>query len=124
MIANAVPSPLAEAIGRVILGRENGRTIPEVEGRFVNWMMEAGRSPQSARNVKSQVNRARRLLSGRTFFDTGLELARLELNAEFETLTVRTRSDLRAALRLYAEYLDRKGKAARSRIAKISRMAA
>jgi len=53
-----------------------------------------------------------------------LELARLELNAEFETLTVRTRSDLRAALRLYEEYLDRKGKAAHSRIAKISRMAA
>ncbi len=124
MIANAVPSPLAEAIGRVILARENGQSIPEIEGRFVNWLMETGRSPQSARNVKSQVNRARRLLGGRTFSDTGLELARLELNAEFETLTVRTRSDLRAALRLYAEYLDRKGKAAHSRIAKISRMAA
>ncbi|EEH13880.1 MULTISPECIES: hypothetical protein [Brucella] len=86
--------------------------------------METGRSPQSARNVKSQVNRARRLLGGRAFSDIGLELTRLELNAEFETLTVRTRSDLRAALRLYAKYLDRKGKASHSRIAKISRMAA
>ncbi|WP_282097756.1 DNA cytosine methyltransferase [Brucella ovis] len=36
MIANAVPSPLAEAIGHVILARENGQSIPEVEGRFMN----------------------------------------------------------------------------------------
>lgn len=38
MIANAVPSQLSEAIGRVILARENGESIPEIQGRFGQWL--------------------------------------------------------------------------------------
>lgn len=106
LIANAVPVPLAEAIGRVILAREAGKTIPAVQGNFVRWLMQRGRSNQSARNVKSQLVKARRLLDGRTFRDTGIELARLEALPEFQAIAPKVRSDLRAALRLYAEFLD------------------
>lgn len=104
MIANAVPSPLAEAIGRVILAREAGETIPEIQGRFLQWLRKRGRSAQSARNVKSQVNRARKILGGRTFADIVLELAALETAQGFVALPTKTKSDLRAALRMHAEW--------------------
>ncbi len=105
MIANAVPSSLAEAIGRVILARESGQTIPTVEGRFLQWLRRhRDRSGQSARNVKSQVNRARRLLGGRTFTNSALEMSALEVAEGFVELSTRTKSDLRAALRLHAEW--------------------
>lgn len=104
MIANAVPSPLAEAIGRVILARENGETIPEIQGRFLQWLRLRGRSGQSSRNVKSQLHRARRLLGGRTFADMAAEVAALEAAEGFIDLPTRLKSDLRAALRLHAEW--------------------
>lgn len=68
--------------------------------------MERGRSNQSARNAKAQLMKARRLLGGRTFKDVGIELARLEALPEFQAIAPKVRSDLRAALRLYADFLD------------------
>nr|WP_286164849.1 DNA (cytosine-5-)-methyltransferase [Ochrobactrum sp. J50] len=106
LIANAVPVPLAEAIGRVVLAREAGATMPAVQGNFVCWLMQRGRSYQSARNVKSQLVKARKLLGGRTFKDVGIELARLEALPEFQAIAPKIRSDLRSAVRLYAEFLD------------------
>ena len=106
MIANAVPPPLAEAIGKVILQREAGESFPAIHGNFTRWLMQRGRSYQSARNTKSQLMKARRLLGGRTFKDAGIELVRLEAVAEFQAIVPKTKSDLRAALRLYAEFLD------------------
>lgn len=105
MIANAVPAPLAEAIGRVILTREAGESIPEIQGRFGQWLRQRhGFSKPAIRNAKSRVNRARRLLGGRTFGDLALELAALEAVKAFASLPAGTRSDLRAALRLYREW--------------------
>lgn len=106
LIANAVPPKVAETIGRAILAREAGEDIPAIQGNFVRWLMQRGRSYQSARNVKSQLAKARRLLDGRTFRDTGVELARLEAVPEFQEIAPKIRSDLRAALRLYAEFLE------------------
>lgn len=105
LIANALPSPLAEAIGLVILARQAGATIPIVEGGFVQWLRRRGRSAQSARNTKSQSNRARRLLAGRTFSNLALEIEALESTEDFTALDGRTQSSLRAALRLHDEYL-------------------
>jgi DNA (cytosine-5)-methyltransferase 1 len=34
MIANAVPSPLAEAIGKIILDRDGGKSIPKLDASF------------------------------------------------------------------------------------------
>lgn len=113
MIANAVPSPLAETIGRVILHRHNGLTIPMVQGRFVQFMMKKGRTYQSARNVKSQLNRARRLLNGKTFTSLELELITLENVQEFKNLRTQTKSDLRAALRYYRDFQVMKKKTPR-----------
>ncbi|WP_296740415.1 DNA cytosine methyltransferase [Mesorhizobium sp.] len=105
MIANAVPAPLAEAIGRVILAREAGETIPEIQGRFGQWLWRSrGFSKAAVRNAKSRVNRARRLLGGRTFADAAMELAELERAKGFESLPAGTRWDLRKALRLYREW--------------------
>ncbi|ANG95809.1 hypothetical protein A8A54_04485 [Brucella pseudogrignonensis] len=106
LIANAVPVGLAEAIGKVILSREIGENLPAIQGNFTRWLMRRGRSYQSARNVKSQLVKARRLLDGRTFKDTGIELARLEMEPKFQSIAPKIRSDLRSALRLYAEFLD------------------
>jgi len=104
MIANAVPAPVAFAIGRAIHDREVGRSAPAIEGRFLDWLTRRGRSRQSARNVKSLAGRARRLLGGRTFSVLALELAALEAVPEFQTMKRNPQSDLRQALRLLAEY--------------------
>ncbi len=105
MIANAVPAPLAEAIGRVILAREAGESIPAIQGRFGQWLRQRRDfSKAAARNAKSRVNRARRLLGGRTFADAAAELAALEAANGFGSLPTGTRSDLRTALRLYREW--------------------
>lgn len=106
LIANAVPPPMMEAIGKEILRRDSGESFPAIQGNFTRWLMQRGRSYQSARNVKSQLLKARRLLDGRTFKDTGVEVLRLEAVAEFQAIAPKTKSDLRAALRLYAEFLD------------------
>jgi len=105
MIANAVPAPLAEAIGRVILAREAGETIPEIQGRFGQWLRRRHRFSKAAiRNAKSRANRVRRLLRGRTFAEPAIELSALESIADFARLSKGMRSDLRAALRLYREW--------------------
>jgi len=109
MIANAVPPPLAEKIGEVILARAEGRSIPAIDPRFEKFLQDhpdKDFTPASISNVKSRVNRARRLLHGRTYADIALELAELEDTVEFATLDVRQKSDLRAALRLYHEYMS------------------
>ncbi|MGO7438280.1 DNA cytosine methyltransferase [Rhizobium ruizarguesonis] len=104
MIANAVPAPVACAIGSAILDREAGKTVPAIEGRFLHWLVRRGRSRQSAWNAKSLAGRARRLLGGRTFEVPALELAALESLDEFRAMKKNAQSDLRQALRLLSEY--------------------
>lgn len=103
-IANAVPPPLAEAVGRVILARHRQETFPAVEEQFAQWLQRQGFTKAAVRNYKSRVNRARRLLGGRTFADATIELAALDAADSFAALPTGTRSDLRAALRLYREW--------------------
>lgn len=104
MIANAVPPPVAASIGCAILDREAGKSTPEIQGGFLQWLVCRGRSRQSARNVKFLAGRARRLLGGRTFAVLALELAALESVEEFKAMKRNPQSDLRQALRLLAEY--------------------
>lgn len=109
MIANAVPAPVATALGRVILDREAGKTAPAIEGRFLQWLVKRGRSKASARNVKASAGRARRLLGGRSFDNLALEITALESMPEFQGMRKATQSDLRQALRLLAEYQASRG---------------
>lgn len=103
-IANAVPPCLAEAVGRVILARHRQETLPAIEEQFSEWLQKRGFSQAAVRNCKSRINRARRMLGGRTFADAAIELARLDSVEAFATLPTGTRSDLRAALRLYRKW--------------------
>ncbi len=106
LIANAVPAPLAEVIGRVILQREANQSVPAVQGNFVRWLMQRGQSNQVARNTKAQLQKAWRLLGGRTFQDVRLEVMALEEVVEFDELDRKVKSNMRAAVRLYADFLD------------------
>ncbi|MCB5204439.1 DNA cytosine methyltransferase [Neorhizobium sp. T786] len=110
MIANAVPAPVATALGRVILDRESGKTTPEIAGGFLQWLVKRGRSKASARNVKASAGRARRILGGRTFDNLALEIATLESHQEFHEMRKPTQSDLRQALRILAEYQTSSGR--------------
>jgi DNA (cytosine-5)-methyltransferase 1 len=108
MIANAVPPPVARSIGSVILARQQGITIPENESSFLDWLERGDRTRATARNVKARVGRARRLLGGRTFSDIALEIGALKAIPEFAALHKGTRSDLRQALILHADFLASK----------------
>lgn len=135
MIANAVPSPMAEVIGRVILARDDidSGDIPKLDTGFAEFLTvpnpKTGRKGLKAKapiaNVLSRVNRARRMLNGCTFSSGAEELAALERTPGFSfrpieayrdgadvkafkkgTLDVKSKSDLRSALRLYREFQD------------------
>ncbi len=109
MIANGVPKPAAERIGRVILARHRGQSIPEPEGRFEGWLTrEKGISAATAHNVTLNVRRAWKLLRGRTFADINQELVALESAEGFGGLSTNTKSGLRQALRQYSVYLESK----------------
>ena len=104
MIANAVPAPVARSLGEVILERHQGQSVPALEGRFIDWLVRGGRNRATAHNVKANVGRARRLLGGRTFADTGHEILALEAASGFDALPKNTKSDLRRALSLLSEF--------------------
>ncbi|ANV24588.1 hypothetical protein BA939_11965 [Rhizobium sp. S41] len=120
MIANAVPAPVARCLGEVILERHRGQSAPAIEGRFIDWLVRGGRSRATAHNVKANIGRARRLLGGRTFADTGCEILALEAASGFDALPRNTRSDLRRALTVLAEFeaskLHKKRKPRRSTV--------
>lgn len=110
MIANAIPAPFARRIGEVVLSRHHGRSVPDIEGRFLEWLVKGGRNRASARNVKASAGRARRLLGGRTFRNVSLEVLALEGVAGFKCLAKGTKSDLRQSLRLLADFQASKQK--------------
>ncbi|WP_165790699.1 DNA cytosine methyltransferase [Pleomorphomonas carboxyditropha] len=104
MIANAVPSPLAAAIGRIILERHNGKA-EKTDDAFGRWLQKSrGYGGQTLKNRMSAYTRARRMLCGREFATLNDEIAALQAAAEFDALPKTTRSDLRKALKLHAEY--------------------
>lgn len=104
MVANAVPPPLALAIGRVVMTRANG-AIPRIETEFSEWLVAKGiAAGQTLRNKRSHLNKARRFLKGRMLADVDLALGRLETSKGFETLSPSLKSDLRSALRLHHQW--------------------
>ncbi len=121
MIANAVPSPVSKVVGTIILSRHMGNDIPAVQGRFLDWLVERGRSRAVARNVKASLNRSRRLLGGRTLAEPALEIRILEESEAFQAMSTGTKSDLRQALRLYSEFLVEREEARGSRPAASAR---
>lgn len=106
MIANAVPPPLAMTLGEVILARSKGETIPAIEVDFDRWLKERKFTTTRSNNIRANINRARRMLGGRTFHEAAREIATIEAVDEFKAARKQVQTDLRSALRLYAEFQD------------------
>lgn len=107
MIANAVPAPMAETLGREILRRVRGESCPETPGNFGQWLAkERGMAPQLVANVKWRVKRARQLLGGRDLRCLGAESYALEAAFEREGLAGGKRSEIRRALRQFREWQE------------------
>lgn len=116
MIANAMPAPLAEALGKVILARDKGESLPIIEATFVKWLEKKKKlSGPVLRNRKTHLNRARRLLKGRILADIDAELALLERAEGFGELSTSTKSDLRLALKLHWEWREHLKRSRRKR---------
>jgi len=107
MIGNAVPPPLARAIGECIVDRHFGRSIPAIPDGFDEWLAARGYTPPSIRNTRSRINAGRRLLRGRTFAEPSHEVGALEETFDRTELSVKAKSDIRIALRMLREYLAR-----------------
>ena len=130
MIANAVPAPMAHAIGKAIYERHYGYSKPRLDKPFTAWLRAQSqeKSPKgkpmsidAARNVRSHVNKAREMVGSRMYANLPLELQALESSTEiiwsdkkarrselgkrYVDMTVRQRSDLRTALELYHAYV-------------------
>ncbi len=124
MIANAVPPAFAYYIAKAIRERHEQKSFVKVNKVFGAYLRKTtDLEDRSIDNVCSRVNRARKLLEGRTYPDVDIEVAmidrvfdRIELtwkaNAELpadkrdpalqKPFSVEQKSDMRAALRLYA----------------------
>jgi DNA (cytosine-5)-methyltransferase 1 len=105
MVGNAVPPPLAKAVGEVILARHQGRSIPAIPQGIDEWLAAKGYGAPSIRNVKSRVNAGRRLLRGRTFANPALEVGELEDALDRTEMSVKAKSDIRISLRLLREFI-------------------
>ncbi|WP_164836626.1 DNA cytosine methyltransferase [Sinorhizobium meliloti] len=105
MIANAVPPPLARAVGKVILDRHHGRSLPASADGFDDWLRKKGYTEPSVRNTRSRLNAGRKLLGGRTFATVSTEIGALEVALDATDVSVKTRSDIRSSMRLHRDYL-------------------
>ncbi|MDK4723110.1 DNA cytosine methyltransferase [Rhizobium sp. CNPSo 3968] len=111
MIANAIPPSLGYYLGRVIRDRHAGKSMPTIDPRFRKWLEKRTSSrskkklsPAVVANITSRLNRARKILDGRTFDNIDAEIAALEASKSFKPLDIKQKSDLRSALRLYSEW--------------------
>lgn len=111
MIANAVPTPLAQAIAGLVLEREDGG-IPPIPDDFLVWLQKAMRfGKRAVQNIQNNLRQAWRHLAGRIFADHRHELLKLQTSAEFAAMNSRHRSNVREALKLHQEWRYNCGKA-------------
>lgn len=124
MIANAVPPAFAYHIAKAIRERHEEKSLTKINKVFrLHLLQTTELDKRSIDNICSRINRARKLLEGRTYPDVDIEVAMLDRvfdrmqeawdkNQELpedqrktdlpEPLKVGQKSDMRAALRLYA----------------------
>ena len=98
MVANAVPAPVAEILGKLIIERHFGLSLPPIPDGFRIWLRRGGLSGRSVRNVVYRVRRAHRMLGGRTYRTCNEHIQAIAEIPEFNGMAVRARSDYRAAL--------------------------
>lgn len=124
MIANAMPPAFAYYVAKAIRERHEDKSFTKINKVFRPYLLETtDLDKRSVDNICSRVNRARKLLEGRTYTDVDIEVAMLDRvfdrmqeawdeNEKLpkdqrkpdipKPLGVHQKSDMRAALRLYA----------------------
>ncbi len=107
-LANAVPPPLAESIGRCIMAHSKGErpavTNMKVPKPFATWLRRNKPIDEDRRDqIISDFKAVQKLAGQRKFVDVNAALAFLETIPEFRVLGTTRKSNLRGALRLYAE---------------------
>lgn len=109
-LANAVAPPMANAIANCILAHTRnvvGPVTPAVPKKFGTWLRkEAGVKKASVSQRMSEVRAALRLLGSRDLPHIDVAERHLEGVAQFKSLSVGRRSNLRTALRLWYRYKD------------------
>lgn len=119
MIANAVPAPLAERLGRCILERHHGKTIPKIDKGFTAYILAESKrksktgkamSKAASYNVRSHLNRALHMIGGRLYANSWQQLDALENSYDnddgiaYSKMSTRLKSDLKQALMDYHAY--------------------
>lgn len=117
MIADAVPAPLAQAIGKVIFDRHHGLQMPRLDNDFTDFLLSRPRkkpksstlSDRAIENVRHNTNRALRMCDGRIYAEIWRQIAHLESGHDktgkaFSAMTKSVQSDLRNAVIAYCEY--------------------
>lgn len=108
MVANAVPVLLAQHIASAINRYEEER-IMNSDPAFRDWLTTTHEyTPRSASNVISRLKRVNRILLANRLSPDPLDIIHaLERHQEFNALTTSVRSQIRRAVRLHAEFLNR-----------------
>jgi DNA (cytosine-5)-methyltransferase 1 len=105
IISSAVPPALAYHVGKSIVDRHTGAEIPECHEEFKEWFRRTKKwATGPINNVASRVKKGRELLGGRTFANAKEEAAALEKVAEFQAMNDSGKSEIRSALREYANF--------------------
>lgn len=109
MLANAVPPPLAEAIGRCLLAHSRGELPdrePTIPDGYVRWLAQPKRFKAEDRSqVLTDLRAARRhYLGARRFESVDQAQAFLERVPAFVALGSSRKSNLRRAVRTFYEY--------------------
>ncbi len=110
ILANAVPPPMAEAIGRCIVAHHKGERAPtevKVPPKFKTWLKKEKRFKESRRSqVLSEFKAVQQLIGSRHLDDLQTGLGIMDRIPKFQALSAARKSNLRKALRLYAECHD------------------
>lgn len=110
VLSNAVPPPVAEAIGRCIVAHHKGERVPvnmKLPRGFQTWLeKEKGLKEPRLSQVLSEFKAVQQLIGSRTFDDLQAALDIMDRVPAFQELGAGRKSNLRKALRLYVEFVE------------------
>lgn len=117
MIANAVPAPMAQKIGKVIFDRHHEKSIPELDAGYTKYLSTSREldplrknpiSQDAINNIRHNTKRALKRIGGRMYANLAVQIQALEQSVdgegEFKFLKTRLQSDLRQCLTEYHSY--------------------
>ena len=110
ILANAVPPPMAEVVGRCIVAHHKGERAPanvKVPRGFQSWLKkEKGLKEPRLSQILSEFRAVQQLIGSRKPDDLQAALDLMDRIPEFQALGSTRKSNLRKALRLFAECVE------------------